>query len=149
MPTLPCLTFWSSIPLFVSVSVLWHYWIWRDWVTHLYSQAILFNFRESLEDLEQSEIRTMLLCLPNMRIERVSVLPLCLCADGLYTPAILGIGWGIQLATWKYGATTLGRWRISITHDPLRLAFSQSLTHYLLHSPSSFSFPVIHLHHIL
>lgn len=68
-------------------------------MTHLYSQAILFNFRESLEDLEQSEIRTMLLCLPNMRIERVSVLPLCVCADGLYPPAMLGIGGGIQLAT--------------------------------------------------
>ncbi|KAI7880963.1 RabGAP/TBC, partial [Lichtheimia hyalospora FSU 10163] len=35
--------------------------------------AILFNFRESLEDLEQSEIRTMLLCLPYMHIGRVLV----------------------------------------------------------------------------
>ena len=51
-----------------------------EWITH-YSQAILFNFRESLEDLEQSEIRTMLLRLPYMHIERVSLLTLCLYTD--------------------------------------------------------------------
>lgn len=41
----------------------------------IHSTAILRTTKENLEDLEQSEIRTMLMRLPNLDITRVSRVP--------------------------------------------------------------------------
>lgn len=49
-------------------------------VTNMHIKAILLSAKEALEDLEQSEIRTMLLRLPVLNMEMVCDLLYLICA---------------------------------------------------------------------